>query len=73
MKPIDIVEELVGDYSAATPLEDMASMFHNCTKHNSRLVTVDFIRGVVEVFADDNETIEKTYAIRATLEPITTE
>jgi len=71
MKPIDVIEQLVGDYSAVTPLEDMVSMFHHCSKYNSRLVNVDFIRGVVEVFDDNSETVETTYAIRATLEPIT--
>lgn len=70
MKPISVIEQLVGGLEDILSSDDMAATYTRSSKHNDRTVSVDFIEGTLSVYDVDHESVEKVYAIKATLEEI---
>jgi len=70
MKPIDVIEQLVGENTGWDIIDTMSFNFYGCTKYNGRTVVVGFDTGTLDVYNEAGDDIDKTYAIKATLEEI---
>ena len=70
MIPQDIIEQLVGIASSYDPIDAMVYQCYGCSKFGGSTVGIDFNRGILDVYNEDTDTVENSYAIKATLEPL---
>ena len=72
MIPKDVIEQIVGNMdNGHEEVDELAYIIYKpTTKYPDNDVMVDFKQGIVEVY-DDNEDIKERFAIKVTLEPIT--
>ena len=72
MKPQDVIKQLIGTCSGWDQLDTIAFVFHEPGKFpDASSASVDFEKGVVELWSKDETTVLQEFAIVATLEPIT--
>ncbi len=75
MKTQDVIEQLVGTAEGIDEAGDHCFVLYGCAKFDGKDANVDFAEGTVEVLEnkEGEDVVIHTYAIKATLEPVTTD
>jgi len=67
MKPTDVIKQLVGEHEGWDEIDNMIFHFYSCSKFNGKNVTINFPNGTLEVYSDDETTVEQSFSIKAEL------
>ena len=70
MKPIDVIEQLVGPYKSFDVIDAFTYQFYECSKYDNKTVAISLEHGQLEVIDTVEMLVEKVYAIKVTLEEI---